>query len=76
MVIVFKIFSAYQMQNFKILTLFLKGTTLNGKKVMNALIEITKNFIIVSEQTTIQIKFHVSILCMLVDKNIKLFCFN
>ena len=56
----------------KFLTRFLNGITLNGKNVTNALSEMTKNFMIVSEQTTIQIKFHVSILCMLVDKNIKL----
>ena len=53
-------------------TRFLNGITLNGKNVTNALSDMTKNFMIVSEQTTIQIKFHVSILWMLVDKNIKL----
>lgn len=55
------------------LTLFRNGTTLNGKNVTNALSDMTKNLIIVSEHTTIHIKFHVSILCMLVGKNIKLF---
>jgi hypothetical protein len=54
-----------------ILTRFLRDIMAKGKIVTRALTLIIKNLIIVSEQTTIQIKFHESILTMFGDKNIK-----
>ena len=45
---------------------------LSGTSVTIALMQITMNLMIVSEQTTIQIRFQVSILWMLVERKIRL----